>query len=322
MNSSFIIACGNRISARRAVPCLALLVLFGSGCGLSVPKGINAETNSPYDVVEAMNQALGNEEMIEVFKHYTPESRDLAIAVSMMHIYRICERSKYLVSFGAVLGRHGIDTEKFTNFAYHWVESDIEGPTQFVSRLSDPMAFFQDLDSLAKSIEQSQPSTYDHPSDVILEDLTIEGDRAAGWVHRKYGSSDDRSRVYFRRIQDRWYVDLKAQIEDDELGQTNGAERPTPPQASQGNDSPAVNIRFGMTVAEVERLLGKGEPTNAPEGRGMPLGMWTTVDGESKYLACTFFRFGHKGKSVVIAFLDGRVTEMFDGRPAMVEVDR
>ena len=77
-------------------------------------------------------------------------------------------------------------------------------------------------------------------------------------------------------------------------------------------------VKTGMSVQEVEAILGNGEEATAPKGKGLPLGMYTTVDGESKFLNNTYRKWRIGEETFVIAFFDGHVSGMFDGSPAVV----
>ncbi len=65
------------------------------------------------------------------------------------------------------------------------------------------------------------------------------------------------------------------------------------------NEFHIKSIRVGMAEAEVEQLLGGGEATDSPVGNGMPKGIWTSVEGESVFIACTYRRWHRGGKSYV-----------------------
>ena len=104
-------------------------------------------------------------------------------------------------------------------------------------------------------------------------------------------------------------------------GSAKDAEAAGLPEAARGGVLAAdvSKVKTGMSVEEVEAILGNGEDATAPKGQGLPLGMWTTVDGESKFLDCTYRKWRVGDKSFVIAFFDGRVSGMLDGAPAVVE---
>lgn len=88
---------------------------------------------------------------------------------------------------------------------------------------------------------------------------------------------------------------------------------------SDDGESALTKIKDGMSLSEVETLLGKSVETQRPDGKSLPFGAWTNKNDKLVFVAGIYRRWQIGNKSVIISFLDDHVVNRSDGSVALVE---
>jgi hypothetical protein len=68
-----------------------------------------------------------------------------------------------------------------------------------------------------------------------------------------------------------------------------------------------AEVKEGMSLKEVEALLGQGTDTSCPQGKGLPLGAYVARDGDAKWIQTTYRKWQVGDKTLVVGFFEDNV---------------